>query len=40
MNVADAAWTHAGGVVCLIGFIAIEFRAIIPAAPGERGLGG
>jgi hypothetical protein len=37
MNVADAARTHAGGVVCLIGFIAIGFRAIIPAARGERG---
>lgn len=38
LNLADASWAHAIGVVCLIGFIVIAFRAIIPEAIAERGL--
>jgi cytochrome d ubiquinol oxidase subunit II len=36
LNLTSAAWMHAIGVVCLIGFIVIAFRAIIPAALGEE----
>jgi cytochrome bd ubiquinol oxidase subunit II len=38
LNVADADWAHAVGVLCLIGFVVVGFRAIIPAALGERAL--
>jgi cytochrome d ubiquinol oxidase subunit II len=38
LNLANAAWTHAIGVACLIGFIVIAARAIIPAALGELRL--
>jgi cytochrome bd ubiquinol oxidase subunit II len=37
LNVADAQWTHLIGVICLIGFIAVGARAIIPSAAAERG---
>jgi cytochrome d ubiquinol oxidase subunit II len=29
LNVADAGWAHALGVVCLLGFVVIGFRAVI-----------
>jgi cytochrome bd ubiquinol oxidase subunit II len=29
LNIADARWAHAVGVVCLLGFIVLAFRAII-----------
>jgi cytochrome bd ubiquinol oxidase subunit II len=38
LNIADTEWAHVVGVVCLISFIVIGFRAIIPAALGERSL--
>jgi hypothetical protein len=34
LNVAEAGWAHAIGVVCLLCFIAIAFRAIIFGALG------
>jgi cytochrome d ubiquinol oxidase subunit II len=36
LNLADARWAHAIGVVCLIGFIVIAARVIIPGALGEQ----
>jgi cytochrome bd ubiquinol oxidase subunit II len=36
LNLADARWCHAVGVVCLIGFIVLAFSAIIPAAVSEQ----
>jgi cytochrome d ubiquinol oxidase subunit II len=35
LNVADAGWAHAVGVVCLLGFIALGFRALVFTAIGE-----
>jgi cytochrome bd ubiquinol oxidase subunit II len=34
LNIANAEWTHAVGVVCLLGFIVVGFRAIIVARGG------
>jgi hypothetical protein len=35
LNVADAGWAHALGVVCLLGFVVSAFAAIsIPALDG------
>src|SRR5581483_8620057 len=39
LNVADAGWAHALGVVCLLGFVALGFAAIVPPGlddPGQR----
>jgi cytochrome bd ubiquinol oxidase subunit II len=36
LNVAEAAWAHALGVVCLIGFVILAFGAIIVPAPDEQ----
>lgn len=36
LNIADARWAHLVGILCLIGFIVIGFRAVIPAALDER----
>jgi cytochrome d ubiquinol oxidase subunit II len=36
LNLADAPWAHATGVVCLISFIVIAARVIIPGALGEQ----
>jgi cytochrome d ubiquinol oxidase subunit II len=36
LNIADAGWAHAVGVLCLIGFVLFGFRAIIfTALAGE-----
>jgi cytochrome d ubiquinol oxidase subunit II len=35
LNVADAGWAHAVGVLCLFGFVISAFLAIIPAALAE-----
>jgi cytochrome d ubiquinol oxidase subunit II len=36
LNLADAPWAHAVGVVCLIGFIVLAFGAIVVPALDER----
>jgi cytochrome bd ubiquinol oxidase subunit II len=36
LNLADARWAHAIGVLCLLGFILIAFGAIIFAALGDQ----
>ena len=36
LNVADAGWAHAIGVVCLLAFVALGFRALILPALGEE----
>ena len=37
LNIADAKWAHAVGVVSLFGFIVSGFLVIIPAAlPGDE----
>jgi cytochrome bd ubiquinol oxidase subunit II len=36
LNVADARWAHGVGVVCLLAFVVLAFRAIIFTALGER----
>ena len=36
LNVANAGWAHAIGIVCLFAFVFAAFRAIIFAALGER----
>jgi cytochrome d ubiquinol oxidase subunit II len=36
LNVADAAWAHAIGLVCLFAFVLIAFRAIVSLALGEE----
>jgi cytochrome bd ubiquinol oxidase subunit II len=38
LNLANAGWMHAIGVACLISFIVIAARAILPAALGELRL--
>jgi len=35
LNVADARWAHAIGVGCLMAFVVLAARAIIPAVLGE-----
>jgi cytochrome d ubiquinol oxidase subunit II len=37
LNIANAAWAHAVGVTCLIGFIALGFTAIAESALDEEG---
>jgi cytochrome bd ubiquinol oxidase subunit II len=36
LNVADAPWAHAVGVVCLFGFVVLAFGSIIAAGLGEQ----
>jgi len=36
LNLADAAWAHAVGVVCLFAFVLIAFRAIVSLALDEE----
>ena len=36
LNVADAGWAHAVGVVCLVGFVVLAFRAIVFPGLVER----
>jgi cytochrome d ubiquinol oxidase subunit II len=36
LNVADASWTHAMGVLCLFGFAVAAFLAVIPNALAEQ----
>jgi cytochrome d ubiquinol oxidase subunit II len=36
LNVAEADWAHAVGVLCLIGFVVVGFLAIVPAALGDE----
>ena len=36
LNVADASWTHAIGVLCLFGFAVAAFTAVIPNALAEQ----
>lgn len=31
LNVAEAGWAHAGGVVCLLGAVVVGFLAVVPA---------
>jgi cytochrome bd ubiquinol oxidase subunit II len=35
LNVADAPWAHAIGVVSLLGFVLVAFAALIPRALAE-----
>jgi cytochrome bd ubiquinol oxidase subunit II len=36
LNVAEARWAHGVGVVCLLSFVVLGFRAIVFAAVGTR----
>jgi cytochrome d ubiquinol oxidase subunit II len=36
LNIADAAWAHALGVACLLGFVVLAFGAIVVPALDER----
>jgi cytochrome bd ubiquinol oxidase subunit II len=36
LNVADAGWAHGAGVVCLLSFVALGFRALIFAVLGSQ----
>ena len=36
LNIANASWEHAVGVLCLLGFVLLAFRAIVFAALGEQ----
>jgi cytochrome bd ubiquinol oxidase subunit II len=40
LNIADATWAHAAGVVCLFGFVGIAFRAIVLPALDEQAATG
>jgi cytochrome d ubiquinol oxidase subunit II len=40
LNLADARWAHAIGVGCLLGFVALAARAIIPAVLAELASAG
>jgi hypothetical protein len=40
LNIADAAWAHAFGVACLIGFVSLAFYAIVVPALDEPPVGG
>ena len=37
LNVAEASWAHAVGIVCLFGFVLSGFRAVTRAALDRRG---
>jgi cytochrome bd ubiquinol oxidase subunit II len=40
LNIANATWAHAAGVVCLLGFVGLAFRAIVvPALDGQAATG-
>lgn len=36
LNIADAGWAHAVGLVCLLAFVLAAFRAIVFTALDER----
>jgi cytochrome d ubiquinol oxidase subunit II len=40
LNLADARWAHAVGVGCLIGFVVLAIRTIIPAVLDEQPTSG
>jgi hypothetical protein len=40
LNIADATWAHAAGVVCLFGFVGLAFRAIVLPALDEQAATG
>jgi cytochrome bd ubiquinol oxidase subunit II len=40
LNVADARWAHGVGVVCLLSFVVLGFRAIIFSSLGQRTTSG
>jgi cytochrome d ubiquinol oxidase subunit II len=40
LNVADAQWAHGVGVVCLLSFVVLGFRAIIFTALGRQSATG
>jgi cytochrome bd ubiquinol oxidase subunit II len=40
LNIADASWAHAVGILCLLAFIVLGFRAVIFTALSERPTAG